>query len=383
VAVTAAAMVLCAGALGACGDDDDGATTSAATTTAGSPAVSDVQRRSADAGTKAGEDAGEPQQAPADKKVGFLQIVQGIESADRVALQIEKASKALGWDYVLCDAAGDPAKMAACGTSLLSQDVDVIFTTIGDASTIASAMRTARKRDIPVIDVSGEAQGFDANYAPDDKTIGDLLADDLAKRLDPLKDEKVKIAVSAFPQPFAQKRTASLESLVADNDHLEIAATASVDPTNVIEGSKKSATDQLTQNPDLKAFWIDFDTAGQAIGQLVRSRYAGKEFPDRPLVATFHADHGTVKLMRSGAIDVVADVAYDASSWVGVDQLLQHWTRDAPLSQERAPEYPGAGDLYTYQIIDGDNLPADGEYATPEIDAEAYFMAKWKAEFGL
>ncbi|MGE4426477.1 MAG: hypothetical protein AB7G37_08515 [Solirubrobacteraceae bacterium] len=143
IAVATVLMALSGGALSACGDDDGGGATGATTASTAATAGGEVQTRSADAGSKAGEGAGSVGEIPAGKKVGFLQIVQGIESADRVAAQIEKASKALGWDYVLCDAAGDPAKMATCGTSLLSQDVDVIFTTIGDASTIASSMRTA------------------------------------------------------------------------------------------------------------------------------------------------------------------------------------------------------------------------------------------------
>lgn len=380
-------VLAAATAAGCGGGDDDGATAAKKPTATSAPSdtnkvASDVQSRSAEAGAAAGKAAGEVKQVPSGKKVGFLQIVEGIESADRVANQVELASKALGWQYTLCDSAGDPTKMATCASTLLSQNVDVIFTDIGDAAPIASSMRKARARKIPVIDVSGEAQGFDANYAPEEKRLGQLLAKYLVDKLDSV-DGTAKIAVSEFPQPFAQERTDALEEAIKGNDKLKIVARTTVDPANVIGGSKKTSTDQLTQNPDLKAFWVDFDTAGQAIGQLVNNRFRGKTFPDRPLVATFHADLGTVKLMRDGAVDVVADVAYDASSWMGMDQLLQLWTRDTPLSKERRPTYPGAGDLYTYQIIDQGNLPPAGQYAEPKIDAEAYFRAKWKEEFGI
>ena len=41
-------------------------------------------------------------------------------------------------------------------------------------------------------------------------------------------------------------------------------------------------TDEITANPDLKAFWFGFDTAGQAGGQAVLAKFPGKTFPDKP-----------------------------------------------------------------------------------------------------
>src|SRR6185503_12782300 len=110
---------------------------------------------------------------------------------------------------------------------------------------------------------------------------------------------------------WAQARTAQLKAMVAANQKYKITVNATTDPTNLIAGTQKTVSDALTADPSLKAIWVSFDTAGQAAGQVVASRFAGKKFPDKPLVVTFHADPSTQGLMKSGAIDVVVDNNYD------------------------------------------------------------------------
>ena len=112
------------------------------------------------------------------------------------------------------------------------------------------------------------------------------------------------------------------------------------------------------------------------------AKFPGKEFPERPLVTTFHADPATQDLIRGGQVDAVADVAYDIGSWVGVDQLLEFFARDKKPDQNPRPEYPGVGDLYTTVIVTKDNLPPEGKYVAAETDVPSFFESKWATEFG-
>ena len=92
-----------------------------------------------------------------------------------------------------------------------------------------------------------------------------------------------------------------------NSSKLKISVSATTDPTNLIAGTQKLVSDALTADPDTKAIWVSFDTAGQAAGQTVSSKYPGKTFPNKPLVVTFHADPSTQGLMKSGGIDAVVD----------------------------------------------------------------------------
>ena len=108
---------------------------------------------------------------------------------------------------------------------------------------------------------------------------------------------------------------------------MKISLAATTDPTNLIAGTQKIVSDALTADPSVKAIWVDFDTAGQAAGQVVASKYAGKTFPNKPLVVTFHADPSSQVLMRSGGIDAVVDNNYDATAWELADATAQHFAR--------------------------------------------------------
>ncbi len=267
--------------------------------------------------------------------------------------------------------------------TLLGRNVDAIISSGTAASVVASGLRTARERNIPAIVFSGKNPGWDAQYGPDEGKKGEVLAEYFQQKLGEVDEDPVQIAVSGFPLPWAQDRTAELTKVVEANPKLKIAATTAPDAANLIEGSRKATQDQLTQNPNIKAFWVDFDAVGQVVGQVVASKFAGKQFPERPLVATFHADEGTNKLIRSGAIDVVSDAAYDTGAWVTFDQLANLWAREEPLSKELSPTYGDeAGDLYTYQIVDKSNVPAEGQIATGRVDAAEFFKAKWAEEYG-
>lgn len=384
------ATMACASAvvtLAACGSDGDDTTTneSASTTTASTPSVSTSAQKieQIDSAAAGKAEAGEQVELPKNKTIGYLDVVGGLDSTVRDRKAAEEAAKTLGWKIVYCDGQGDPSKSATCMNTLLGRNVDAIISSGTAASVVASGLRTARERKIPAIVFSGENPGWDAQYGPDEARKGEVLAEYFKQKLGEVEGDKVEIAVSAYPLPWAQNRTKELTKVVEGDSKLEVVATTAPDPANLIEGSRKATQDQLTQNPNIKAFWVDFDAVGQTVGQVVSSKYPGKTFPDRPLVATFHADEGSNKLIRSGAIDVVSDAAYDTGAWVTFDQLAKLWARDEPLSEELSPSYGDeAGDLYTYQIIDKSNVPAEGELATGRVDVPEFFKAKWAAEYG-
>ena len=112
------------------------------------------------------------------------------------------------------------------------------------------------------------------------------------------------------------------------------------------------------------------------------SRYAGKKFPDKPLVVTFHADPSTQGLMKSGAIDVVVDNNYDATAWELADAVAQFLARKKPFPKYGTSfKYPGIGDPLAYEIVTPKNLPkVKNRYVAPKVDVVTYFLAKWRAE---
>jgi ABC-type sugar transport system substrate-binding protein len=340
-----------------------------------------LQAAAIKAGTAAGKAAGPKAKKPLGLRVGFLDIIGGIESADRVDNSWRNAFQHLGAKWIYCDGQGTPSKWATCGSTLIAQGANVLAMNGIDPSTVPSVLAAAKKKGIPVISCCGGAgPGFDVSFAPKETYAGNLLAKYLQAKMKSRSGTQEVLALD-YPAPWAQDRTKALKAMVAKDSHFKVVATAVTDPTNITEGTRKQVSDELTANPGIKAIWASFDTPGQVVGQLVSSKFPGKKFPDKPLVLTFHADPSTQPLLKSGAIDVVMDYNYDVNAWESVDALVQHLAHKKPFPPySSGKSYPGIGDPMTYALVTGKNLPPANTYPRPRSDAVSYFIAKWKAE---
>ena len=344
------------------------------------PLTGPANAKAVAAGTAAGKAAGTGATLQP-LKVGYLDIIGGIESADRVDNSLRTAFQHLGAKWIYCDGQGSPQKWATCGNSLIAQGVNIIALTGIDPSTIPSVLSAAKSKNIPIVDFGGAVgPGYATAFAPNEPKAGAVLAAYLKAKLG-TQSGTSDILTLNYPASWAQQRTAQLEKVVAGDPNLKIAAKATTDPTNLIAGTQKTVTDELTADPNLKAIWADFDTAGQAAGQVIASKYPGKTFPDRPLLVTFHADPSTQTLMRGGSIDAVVDVNYDATAWELADAVAEHYAHNKPWPKYSVGKtYPGIGDPVAYQIVTGANLPPSGMYVSPGVDTDTYFITKWKTE---
>jgi ABC-type sugar transport system substrate-binding protein len=368
-----------------CGDDDNNGSESG-----GGGKVTGVQAgtgsrhdEAAEAGKKAAEAAGGKVDL-AKKKVGILQILGSIESAQRAQNTIQEAIKSVGWTSTVCDAQGDPKKMAACGDSLLDRNVDVLFVLGIEPSLIKAQLKKAQQKNVPAIEFSGQVSDdplWDGAYYPDEAEAGRVLSDSFMKKMQEVQGT-ADIAIADYPALWGAARTDQLKTAVKNSGgKVKITANSVTDATNLVQGTQKTVTDQLTQNPKLKGYWFAFDSAGQAGGPAIQAKTGGKQFPDAPWVVTFHADLGTQDLMRKGAINEVLDVPYDAAGWVAVDQAAEFIARKKPFDKKPQPDY-GGFEIYDYAIVTKDNLPPKGQYRTPKNDFVTFFKTKWQNEFG-
>jgi len=334
-------------------------------------------------GQEAAKAAGEPIKLEP-KTIGIINFLGGIESSDRLKSTAERAAKLLGYKTIVCDGKGTPTVQVTCGNSLLDQGVDGIIEIAIEPNLIQPVLDKAKKQGVPVVQSGGAVPlgDLDGNYGPDEVEQGKILSDYLFKQLEPLEGNP-GVVIHDFPASWGATRTKQFTDAVKQQDKLKILTTTTTDSANLVQSTRKIVGDQITQYPDAKAYWFVFDTTGQVGGQVIQSKYPGKEFPDRPLVATFHADLGTLDLMRKGAIDVTSEANYGESSWMGIDALAEYFARDKEITKDPQPKYPGAGDLLTYQIITKDNLPPEGEYVPGRVDVVSFFQSKWAKEFGI
>lgn len=343
----------------------------------------ELEQKSIEAGEEAGAEAGEAKLPSA--KIGVINFLNGIESSDRLADSATLAAGELGWETVVCDGKGTPSQFVACGNSLIAQGVDGILAIAIEPGQIQSVIRKANSQGIPIAQIGGGGVplgDYNGNYGPDEAKAGELLTEGIFERLEAL-DGNPEVIVHSFAARWGAERTEQFEKAVSEQDKITIADNVVTDAADLVQFTRNTVTTEITQYPDAAAYWFTFDTTGQVGGGVISSKYPGKEFPDKPLVATFHGDLATLGLIAKGDIDLISDVNYDASSWMGIDGIATELGQEKPMSEENQPNYPVIGDAFTYLNIDRDNLPEEGNYMPTEWDVPAYFISKWKAEYGL
>jgi ABC-type sugar transport system substrate-binding protein len=186
----ASAAVLTLGLIvAACGSDSggssSGATTPAATATtpaaaaattsapdATTPAAADAATLSDADLTAAAEAAAGKAGAPVTlekKKVGIILIAGVAEIIQRMQEDAQAAADALGWELLVCDAQGDPAKMQQCGDTLLNQGANALIDTTIQPSVLQAQIQRAKSMNVPFINVAGVVDSDDylINLSPE------------------------------------------------------------------------------------------------------------------------------------------------------------------------------------------------------------------------
>jgi ABC-type sugar transport system substrate-binding protein len=332
--------------LAACGGDDDDGADAGATTAAETGASTDSEKV-----------ALEP------KTIGLMGPVDAAEIIKLANDAVEQAAEALGWEVVRVDPGGDPAKMGSGMTSLVNHGVDAIVLTTMEPATIASGLRAAEQRGIPVIDTHTLAQSapeFDGEYFLPLDTEFDLLFERMQEDV----PEGSQIAVINLPQ-FLNAKLAG-ESIVeaAPDAGWEIVASHDADLANLVPDTQRAVGDMLRANPEIDAIFgcCDFVPAG-AVPAI---RQSGKDIK----VYALHGIPSVMPQVESGlAVVEVAD--YQKGGVAAIDVLADHFANGTPIPKELPDEYD-----WEMTIVDESNV-AEG-YPYPTEDVLAPFLERWE-----
>jgi ABC-type sugar transport system substrate-binding protein len=309
--------------------------------------------------------------------VGYLQWVYADEAGKRIEDAAEDAVNFLGWDYITCDAGGDPAQMPVCGNQLLDQDIDVMLTDGIPEALITDVMERAASEGVPMLSAGGEVDPrelYTASYASDDTDLGRKIAEELLVLL----PDGGTVAIQNAPFAWADKRTAGINE-VLEGTNVEVIHEWELDPTDMVGNTEADVTTKMQQfEPD--AFVIMFSVASIGAANAV-----GAAFPDGggPLLLTYYANPTTVEDIRVGKLTAAADEKLEWQSWAQVDAVAQLFARGEEPSQERAPDYGGIN-FSVRQVVNDSNIPASGtDIADPDPpgDYAEFFRTKWCADF--
>jgi ABC-type sugar transport system substrate-binding protein len=337
------ALVVLALGLAACGGDD-GAGEAAQTEAAG------------------GETTGEKIQLEK-KTIGIMGPVDAAEIIKLANDATEQAAEALGWEVVRVDPGGDPAKMASGMTSLVNRGVDAIVLTTMEPAWIASGLRAAEQRNIPVIDthtLTQSAPEFDGEYfLPPDEEFQLLFG-----RMQEDLPEGSQIGVIDLPQFLNAKLAGDNIRKAAPEAGWEIVASHDADLANTVPDVQRAVGDMIRANPGIDAIFGCCDFA--PTGAVPAIRAAGKDIK----VYALHGIPSVIPQVESGlAVVEIAD--YQKGGIVAIDMLARFFATGEPIPKEMPDEYD-----WEMTIVDDSNVGEGYPYPTEEVLAP--FVERWE-----
>lgn len=369
--------------LGACGGNTSTDGAGASSAAAGGASASDTSAAGggiAELGTAAGQKAGAAV-ALEPLTIGYVNYAKATLAAAREEAGAAEAAAKLGFEFVPCDAQGNPALMATCATNLVNQGVDVLMVNTLPQSALTDALDLAEKNKIPVVNVGGDpGQGdrYVGSYYPSEPDMGTALAEWTVENLG--TSAAAPLIVQSFPAPFATQRNDELKKVIAGTP-VSIAAQYDADAANLIPNTQSQVSALVNQHPDAKGVWIVFSGADLGASQALDTKFPGKSFPERPGIMTFYANLPTIDLIRQDKVQAAVENSLEWCAWVAMDQVAQWSARNATISPEPRPDYGTGLDFWRPVVVDKTNLPAQGQLMTPPVDYRAFFSAKWSAEF--
>jgi ABC-type sugar transport system substrate-binding protein len=325
-------------------------------------------------------------EAPTGKKIGILLLSGQSPANQRVVAAAEEISAMFGFEVIVCDPNFDPQKVAQCATSLVAQQPDAILSTSQSALALGASLNDAAEAGIPWFSLVAGVDPHPAliPYGVTGREIGAVydawLFDEIAKRKGADAPRKV-LAMGAPALGLAL--LAQQEQLVADAKaaNVEIVELHDLDLPNIVQDTLAVAKRAVTQHPDLGGTWTVCDFCVPLIAQAFDTE--GLTGDGRPVVGGNYTMPQTADLLRTGKVDGVVDVPFEASVHVAFDQLLQKWARGKEINADPAVFATGYGLAFMEPyMVTKDNI-GDGPIPIFGADYEDYFHAKWKEEFGV
>jgi ABC-type sugar transport system substrate-binding protein len=335
------------------------------------------------AATKAGSKVAVPKET-----VGHLEIYGASDGGVRVDDALKKATAILGWDLKTCDGQGDPTKMAACGESLLNQNVNLIVSTGIESAIVKPELERAKQEGVLWINFAAAVSPsplFTASYPPKETDMTKLLDDYMIKQLNRRSGKSKQIGAFTFPAVVGLGRRGEQLKRDVKGTKVQIVDDHNADLANLAQDTQRATDAMLTANPSLDGIWASIDVCLPIVAQSVATQFSGKNYPKRPLVVGFLDEKPNLQAIRDHKADALATFPLADGLWIVLDQAAEFFARHTPITKQNAFENSKriyGLDFSTPALITIKNVPkgANSQWTPPE-DTSSFFKAKWAKEF--
>ena len=302
--------------------------------------------------------------------IGFVNVLGTSANAQACQAEFLRAAHAVGWTVHTADAMGDPSKMAADVSAMVTAHSNAIVTIAIEQAAAEQGLTAAKAAGIPAISICGAitnngAPLYAADYAPNDAAVSAMVVrymiDDLGGKGD---------VVAQFYSPIAAlaRRDAVAEAMITQAG-MKVVASHQVDFTNPIQDTVQSTLAMLRAHPEAKAVLVDQDFEFPAAVQAIKN--AGLNVK---VYGMYGEDPAFAALRAGGVARAVSQSPSQDSAWTAVDQLIKYFVNKKPIDPLAGYDHP-----YPITLVTAANV-SNTSYADLFPDYGPFYEAQWKAE---
>lgn len=311
------------------------------------------------------------------KTIGYVDLIGSGAMQRRFFSYFSAGADALGWEVQLQDAKGDPNRANTEAINLLNRGVDALVVSCADSAPMSPALRLAKTKNIPAVQVGcpmTDENAWDASFPINDAAVGKKLGEYVAGAIGP----RSEVGILGDTTILSGKVRGEGVAEGLKSAEVNIVGDQSVSLTDPVGATRKTLSSYMTANPDLKAAFAVYDFFAPPAGDAVSA--AGKT--DTVGVYSFFADAVNAPYMKrpDSALRAVADGPVEQVSLVAVDQLLAHFEKGQPFNSNAASDLD-----ISYEIFTADSLPEIGEDFLGPYSVGDYlpaYLTRWQQTYG-
>lgn len=335
---------------------------------------------------EAGEEAaGEPADPPQDRTIGIIQLSGQSATSVLITASLREIGEMFGYDVEVCDPDFDPQKVPQCATSIVAKNPDVIFSVSQNPGPLGSGFNQAAQDGIPWFGTgTGATENPDLiDYGIPGFEIAKALDEYMFEQLDERFPDADSKKVLALVAPTVGRASLNQQTQLQDDSEAQGDVELiehDLDLENIVQDTLETSRQTLEQNPDLAAMWTLCDFCTPLMAQV-----ANQAQPDEreTFVGGQFSNPETIADIRSGDADAVADYPWDLPAWVGMDQVLQQWARDAEIEPDFSVFETYPLPFMRPYVITQENALESGAAPIYGPDYRTFFTTKWEEEFGI
>jgi ribose transport system substrate-binding protein len=309
----------------------------------------------------------------ANKTIGFVDILGASAVEKRFYDAFTYAAQQAGWNVQFVDGEGKPSKILGATQNFVNSGVDAIVFNSVPAEYVKPAVKQAKAKGIPTINLVTPATPgtFEGDYDENEAVVTKPLAEKLKEDF----PEGGKIGLLESQQISASRERVAALKQDLEGSSVEVVADGEVPFGSSASAAGKVTTDMLNANPEIEAVVGIFDQySPAALAALKTSQASEVKF------YSYYADSVNVPLMKRPGSPFVAVADSDIAKvgFYAVDQLLNHFATGAPVA--------GASKIQiTPLIVTKENLPTGepDEGPVPFKQLGEPYVAKWSAKYGI